>query len=159
MLLKKEITLELKEFRVDENPPGYKGKWGAYKFSMVYPSTHYFFKRPKKVGDEDHAIVWGMSPDIIFYTKDWRSIAKEIEAKIRADLPDGYAWNLSGWSVQMNGCGEWAIYYSAETWTNKDLVRSTCQRVVPIGTKELFQITAWLPEEMQKLIQEDPAHD
>lgn len=156
MLITKEVQLELQRIDIQENPLNNRGNYACFQFAMVSPSSHYFFKPPGKVGDEDFSAVWGHSPTITFYTKDFKDWRNLVLDKIKADLPTGTTGpiqmqHVSHWHLAISnydtprGQRPWAIYYSAETFYNADRVKQSCQRYIPVDADFMSRIVGRLP--------------
>lgn len=152
MLINKEVQLELQRIDIQENPLGQRSNYACFQFAMVYPSSHYFFKPPGKVGDDDFSAVWGTSPTITFYTKQFKDWQKLVLAKIKTDLPDTIQMqHVNRWHLaisnydQTRGKRPWGIFYSAETFYNKDRVKQSCQRHIPVDAEFMNGLIAKLP--------------
>lgn len=153
MIINKEIQLELQRIDIQENPVNHKGNYACYQFAMSYPSEYYFFKKPENTIDKDFSVMWGRSPQITFYTKQYKDWRKLVEDKIKTDLPAGFNFvqHVTHWHLAIANYDKtqenrpWAIYYSAETYYNQERVKQSCERHIPVAADFMLIITSKLP--------------
>ena len=131
MIIKTTIELELDRITIEETLANEKGKFACFNFRMSYPSAHYFFGQRKGVSDKPFTIVWGNSPSISYYSKDYKPLQKMVMRLIEEDLGLESGWGIVNWSIAFTGTStqsnrDWGIYYHASKylahgdWREKD---------------------------------------
>lgn len=146
MKIKREITLELEQIEVVENPINQKGKYASYHFRTVSPSSHSFFGKTKPFSEEFTA-VYGQMPSLTLYSKEFKPLDKLIWQSVFDHLPsdfpkDKYLFDYA--RIVQDYKGDWNIAYSASKHHGNGII-TKLQRNAPINLNALSRILATLP--------------
>jgi hypothetical protein len=154
--LKTSIELELRKIFINADPLHKKGKYAQYEFEMTQPSTYYFFKKPK-VGLDDFSALWGRSPTIVFYEKDYKPLERMVKSLILKDLPSGDDWgwewaDVTSWHLAIADYTspisdrKWGLFYTAEGWHHKPSRTKTIKEgFVELSKDFMARLQAELP--------------
>lgn len=153
MIINKMISLELERIEIVENPINQKGKYLCYQFRMTSPSEYSIFE-PARFRDKSFSVVWGRSPTITFYHKDYKSIEKMLWGLVFDDLPIDFPKDknlFSSVNLQISSWDSypsdrpWALYYHAKSY-GKNGVSTCLQRSIQMNKNTMSRILALIPD-------------
>jgi hypothetical protein len=152
MRIKQEVTLELETIEIDTNQLNHKGKYAAYTFRMISPSNYSFLSSGKPFVEEFTAI-WGSSPKITYYNKDYKEVERFIWEKVCEGLPEGFPKdknlidrmyiNISDFSSPKDN-REWCVFFRGQTYRKNGVAINVDSRT-PICKDKMSRILAELP--------------